>query len=148
MTAIILFNGIRFPFPVAEKAIAWAKQNKADILGIFIRSADEVKEGYVFPSDLDAAEDLADEQDTENANVVVIQKNISILKTMADSDDVPCTTQVIIDPGKEELRELMTNRDRVFADDQLETPGVMKSTHIDLKDLIKKTDIEVDIVRS
>lgn len=148
MTTIILFNGIRFPFAVAERAIAWAKQNHSDLMGLFIRSADETKEGYIFPSDLDAAEDLTDEQDAENANIAVIQKNIDILKTMADSDDVPCTNQVLIDPDKAELKDLIKGKDKVFVDDHFDSPGILKYTDIELNELIKKSETEFEVVRS
>src|SRR5690606_41955314 len=63
---LLILNGIRFPFGLLNAAIDWCKQNGSALHAIFMKAEDEVGEGYVYPSDLEAAEDLNDTQDSEN----------------------------------------------------------------------------------
>ena len=137
MIASILFNGIQYPFHLVDEAIGWAKAHHASIRGIFIKSADEVKEGYIFPSDLDAAENLTDHNDTENANVEVIRKNMEILKGAASTAKIDCSTELLTDPDTAELKQLIGDSDRLFVDENFEKSGILKSTSFDL-DMLKK----------
>ena len=137
MTGTILFNGIQYPFSIVEKAIEWAKINKASLQGIFLKSADEVKEGYIFPSDLDSAEDLNDNEDTENANVRVIKKNMEVLKGAAQTEHINCQVQLLTDPDKDELANVIGNSDQLFVDEHFEESGILKTSSINLKDLQK-----------
>lgn len=137
-TAVVLLNGIRFPFPVVEAAIQWAKENQANLHAYFIKSADIADEGYVFPSDLDEAEDLKDEQDSESNHVRVIYRNARLIKSMSSTDKVDCETTILTEPHLKEIEESLQKSAVIFIDEEFDQKGALTSNIFDREKLEEK----------
>lgn len=144
--ALVIFNGIRFPFYVVDHAIAWAKKNSASIQALFLKSEDEVKEGYVFPSDLDAAENLSDAEDTEKGNIHVIQSQMKTLKDMAATENITTDTELLTEPPLEEILATAKNCSILFIDADYNETTTLAVTNFDLDDLIDKSPCPVEPV--
>jgi hypothetical protein len=141
--AALLFNGIGFSFPLVERAFNWAKQNNGSLAALFLKAKHEIREGYVFPSDLDAAQDLQKNEDAEAANMKVIYSNITMLQHSAGSEGIDLTTQVLNDPSHDELLQSLTGCERVFVDDKFNEPGILRVEDIHLEKLLKKIQLPV-----
>ena len=48
-TILLIIDGIGLPFPVIDHVIQRAKSGGNDVIGLFIKSAEEPPVGYVFP---------------------------------------------------------------------------------------------------
>jgi hypothetical protein len=146
MKAALLFHGIGFPFPLVERAFSWAKQHKASLIGIFIKAKHESREGYIFPSDLDAAQDLDSNLDAEAANMNVIHSNINMLTHQAAREGVDLRTELLDDPSDDQLLEALAGCQQVFIDTKFEEPGILRLLGKDVINVLKKTDLPIEQV--
>lgn len=144
--AAMIFNGIRFSFEVANRAISWAKQHDASLVAVFLKAKKEVKEGYIFPSDLDVAENLSSTEDAEISNIRVIESNILILEHQATSENVELHIQLLTDPTIEELSQQLTGCEILFMQENVDEPGILSVESIDLKKLQKHPPVPIEIV--
>src|SRR5687768_11945414 len=97
--AALLFNGIGFSFPLVEHVFSWAKQNNGSLVALFLKAKHVIREGYIFPSDLDAAQNLQKNEDADAASMNVIYSNITMLEHYASSEHINLTTQLLSDPS-------------------------------------------------
>lgn len=141
--AALLFNGIGFSFPVVERAFGWAKQNNGSLVAFFLKAKHEAREGYIFPSDLDAAQDLQKNEDAEAANMNVIQSNITMLQHSANSEGVNLTTQVLTDPSDDQLLQSLAGCECVFIDNKFDQPGILRIEGIHLEKLLRKNQLPI-----
>lgn len=147
-SALVIFNGIRFPYYLADHAIAWAKTNSGSLHALFIKAKEEVKEGYIFPSDLDAAENLADDEDTEKANILVIRSQIKVLEDMAKTENIPFRSEQLTDPVLEDILGMAKESDILFMDADYHETGILYATSFDMKELVKKSPCPVEAVKA
>jgi len=145
--AALFFNGIGFSFPLVDHALSWAKQNNGSLVALFLRAKHTIREGYIFPSDLDAAQNLRKNEDAETANMNVIYSNITMLEHSAGSEHIDLTTQLLIDPPGEQVLQQLSGCERLFIDDRIEQPGILRVESIDLKKLLKKVQVPIVIVQ-
>lgn len=116
-SVFVLFNGIRFPFDLMDKSIQWANENQATLTAIFLHSAAQDDEGYGFPSDIDAAKDLKDEEDARESNEKLLRRYIKLLRDGAAAKKVQLTIISKEDNSKDEIIDLIKNADKLFVDD-------------------------------
>jgi len=112
--AAVLFNGIRFPFAVIDRSFDWAKKEKGILLAVFLLSKDADPEGYIFPSDIDAAEDLSDDADSASGNEKVVESNIQMLKNRASADQINFKSIVLHDPSEQLLSDTLQDSNYIF----------------------------------
>lgn len=141
--AALLFNGIGFSFPVVEQAFSWAKQNNGSLVALFLKARHETKEGYIFPSDLDAAQDLQKNEDAEAANMNVLYNNITMLEHKAGNEGIDVTTQVLSDPSNEQILQPLSGCECVFIDDSFGQPGILRVEDIHLEKLLEKIQLPI-----
>jgi hypothetical protein len=147
-TAMVIFNGIRFPFYLVDHVIDWAKKNNASLHVLFIKAKHEVKEGYVFPSDLDAAENLFDTEDVEQGDVLVIRSQIKLLEDMAKTENIPFKSVLLTDPSLEDIICLAKRSDILFIDADYNERGILSVTSFKMKDLVKRSPCPVEIIKA
>jgi hypothetical protein len=145
--ALVIFNGIRFPFYLSDHAVAWAKNNTAHLHALFLKAEDEIKEGYIFPSDLDAAENLADADDTEKDNIKVIRSQMKLLAGMAITEKLSFTSELLTDLSLDDLIALTKETDTIFIDADYDRAGILALRNFTIKDLVKKSRCPVEIVK-
>lgn len=129
--AYVLFNGIQYPFPVAEAAVSWARQGKGLLVALFIRAAEAPKEGYVFPSDLDAAEKANTTDDASASHEAVVESNIRLLTNEARRHDIVLETKVLIEPADDELLNLLSDAEMIFASDSIAEQKILTVDSVD-----------------
>lgn len=140
----MIFNGIRFSFPLVDRAFDWAREDKGSLIAIFLKAGKEKKEGYVFPSDLDEAEDLSTTQEAGDDNAIVIDTNIRRLERRAGDERIHLTTVLLSDPTSEDLSRQCEDCEKIFMARDMEEHGILSVRHPDLRKLLK--DIEPKIV--
>lgn len=145
--AAIIFNGIQLSFPVIDRAFVWAKQSNGSLLAIFLKAKSEAKEGYIFPSDLDSAENLTSNEEAETNHIKVIDSNIRILEHQASSEHIELQTQLLTDPTEEELMEHFTGCERIFIQKKIDQQGILAVDSIDLKRLLKNPPVPTEVVQ-
>jgi hypothetical protein len=145
--AALLFNGIKFPFNVVDRAINWAKQSKGSLVAIFLKSEKMEKEGYVFPSDLDAAENLA-ENSAANTNLsLIIDSNIRILEHQAIGEQIEVRTALLTNPTDEELLDQLGGSEYIFTSKEIEEPGALTSASNSLKKILKDLPSRMELIQ-
>lgn len=144
-TALVIFNGIKFPFYLAEQAIAWAKDNTADLQALFLVGK-EPGEGYVFPSDLDAAEKLADRNEAREKNIEIIRDQVKLLEDMARTKNVTCRSELLMNPSLKDVVNKAGHVERIFVDADYDNTGLLSVTHFSLDHLLGKASCPVETV--
>lgn len=143
--AALLFNGIGFSFQLVEHALSWAKQNNGSLVAIFLKAKHVSREGYIFPSDLDAAQNLQKNEDADAASTNVIYSNITTLEHSASSEHINLTTQLLSDPSDEQILKQIAGCECLFMDDKFDQPGILRVEGTHLEKLLEK--IQVPIVK-
>ena len=141
--AALLFNGIGFSFPLVERAFSWAKENNGSLIALFLKAKHETREGYIFPSDLDAAQDLQKNKDAEAANMNVIYSNITMLEHNASSEHIDLTTHLLSDPIDEQILKELSGCQCAFIDDKFDQPGILRVKGIHLEKLLQKIQLPI-----
>ncbi|MBC7947259.1 MAG: hypothetical protein H7Y42_05220 [Chitinophagaceae bacterium] len=147
-TIMVIFNGIRFSYELVDRVIKTAKETKAGIHALFIKAEDEVAEGYGFPSDLDAAENITNSEDTEAGNVRVIRSQMKLLEDMAKTDKIQVTTELITEPSIDDIMSKAKDVDKIFVDDHLKDAGILSFRKFDLEMLMKKSTVPIEVVKA
>ena len=143
--SILLFNGIYYSFTAVSRAFAWAKQTGGSLEAIFLRSENEEAEGYGFPSDLDAAEDLNSNQDAENEDDRIIHHHMEMLERNAAEEKIDLKTLLLVDPTIPELHAKCSGAEKVFIPRKFEIKGTL-SVDIDIDDLTKHLPSSFEII--
>jgi hypothetical protein len=74
------------------------------------------KEGYVFPSDIDAAETLTDKDDVEAINEKILQRKIKRVKDTADDAGIACSIKVSHNVSADTVLAAADDADIIFVD--------------------------------
>ncbi|MFI5129351.1 MAG: hypothetical protein ACHQFX_05140 [Chitinophagales bacterium] len=147
-TALVIFNGIRFSYDLAVHVIVWAKKNGGIIHALFVKAKHRENEGYVFPSDIDAAEDLAGTGDIEHRDVLVIRSQIKLFEDMAKTENIPLNSELLTDPSLRDIVAITKGPDILFIDADDTDFGILSVTSFTMKELIKKSLCPVEIIKA
>lgn len=142
--ACLLFNGIQYSFPATEKAIAWAQQSHGSLLALFLRAKQEPKEGYIFPSDLDAAEELNTTDEARASHTAIIDSNIRLLRNEAARQEVEIEIVVMEQPSEEELLDKMKGMEMVFISSTVIETGILTVDSINLEKFLSDLPMPVE----
>jgi hypothetical protein len=145
--AALLFNGIKFPFNVVDRAISWAKQSKGSLVAIFLKSEKMEKEGYIFPSDFDAAENLAENRAANTNLSLIIDSNIRILEHQAIGEHIEVRTALLTNPTDEELLDQLGGSEYIFTSKEIGEPGALTSDSSSLKKLLKDLPSRMELIQ-
>ena len=144
--ALLILNGIRFPFGLLNAAIDWCKQNGSALHAIFMKAEDEVGEGYVYPSDLEAAEDLNDTQGSENASIRVIYTQMKLLSEMAATKEIPYSAALLTEPSLEDILAETSNASILFLDGADEEDGLLSISTFKQSELSGQSKCKVKLI--
>ncbi len=144
---LVIFNGIQFHDYHASRAIDWAAKNNSGLLGLFIHSAKEPPEGYVFPSDIDPAENVFNKTDAKKNNLNVIHTQVNLFADMAKGKNVSVETRELEDPSLKELLGFTKKAEILFLDDEYDQSFILAVTSFRLKDLVQESACPVETVR-
>lgn len=146
-TATVIFNGIRFPFYLMDRAVSWSKENKAELQVIFLQATSQEREDYAFPSDIDAAEKLTNEKDAEQGNEKIILQYINLIKDVCAAKNLKCEIERLTDSSLDEVLERLNNTDRIFLDQAEDrNPAPLANDNFTMKDLFEKNPSKTEFV--
>jgi hypothetical protein len=144
--AILLFNGIKLPFALTDRAFSWARQSKAEVVAVFLRAKNDSAEGYVFPSDLDAAENLTTTDEAGASHEQLIDSNVRIIENQAARENIVLHSTILEDPEAGQLDELAAGSSRIFVHESITKPATLTTAQVDLEKWLKKVTVPVEIV--
>lgn len=144
--AIILFNGIQYSHDVVEQGFTWVRLNTGVLIAIFLRAKKEPSEGYIFPSDLDAAENLNTTEEAEANYVAIINSNIKMLQHEAASEHIEIRCLSLLDPPIGELFNQSEGCELIFTSENTFETGILTADSINWKKFIKDLSIPVEII--
>ena len=145
-TALVIFNGIQFHYYLSDRAFEWAAGNEGDLRGLFIHSDKEPAEGYIFPSDMDPAENLYGKKDAEKSNEGVIRAQIKLFSDMAKGKNISVLTEELINPALEDVLGITEGAQVLFIDSDYDNAALLASTSFEMKDLIEESKCPVEMV--
>ncbi|MEO5998375.1 MAG: hypothetical protein ABIN89_16595 [Chitinophagaceae bacterium] len=147
-SALVIFNGIKFPYYLMEYALAQAKENKAAMHLVFLRARKENSESYGFPSDLEATEEKSAVEDDEKYNREIIIHHMKLANDMVASEGITCKTELQTDCSIEEISHLMKNFDVVYidADYDNENTSLLGNEKFSLSELIEEAPSKIKLV--
>ncbi len=144
-SALVIFNGIKFPFYLMEYSLARAKQQESSLHALFLKAGKEISEGYGFPSDLKATEEKIDIEDGEKDDLRIINHHIKLAMDMASSENVICTTELITDCSLEKISVIIKNFNEIYVDTAYddENTSMLGNTTFKLTDLIEQAPSKI-----
>lgn len=146
-TATVIFNGIRFPFYLMDGAISWAKKNKAELHAIFLEASGQEREDYAFPSDIDAAEKLTDEEDAAQGNEKIILKYIKLVEDMCKTEHLSYKIERLKNSDLDEVLEKLKTADRIFLDEAEDrNPSPLSNPNFTMTELFDKNPEKTEFV--
>lgn len=145
-TAIVIVNGINFPYFLGDHAIAWAKREGARLHALFLTSDKEVPEGYIFPSDIDLAETRKDIEDTQKDSATIIHDLMNMLNNLAKAEGVACDAELLNDPTLEQVLEKTKQAAMLFVAPGYGDIAQLAITRFGLPELIEKANCPVEVV--
>jgi hypothetical protein len=146
-TAIVIINGIKFPYFLTDRAIAWAKQEQAQLNALFLISGEEMPEEYAFPSDIDQAENLKDVKDAEKASGNILQSQLRLFDTMLKADGLTGKGEVLQAPTLEQVLQKAANADLLFVAPDYGETAQQAVTGFKLQELTDKAACQVEVVK-
>jgi hypothetical protein len=145
-TALVIVNGIKFPYFLADDAIAWAKKEGAHLHALFLTSGEEMPEEYAFPSDIDLANTLTDIRDTEKDSAIIMRDQMNLFKNMAKTEGVTSEAELLNDPTLEQVLELTAGPVLLFVAPGYGDTAQLAVTRFRLQEVIDNAHCEVKIV--
>jgi hypothetical protein len=145
-TAFVIINGIQFPYSLVDHAIDWAKREGGNLYALFLSDAGEVPEGYVFPSDIDLAETLNNEEDAEKDTAVIIGHQMKLFSDTAKTKDISAQSESMIDPALTDVLEKASKATLLFIPAGFDETELSAVTHFNLQELVDKAPCPVEIV--
>lgn len=146
-STLLIFSGLSFSYTALDRAIAWVQEHRSDLRVLFLKE-EPVEEGYVFPSDIDAAEELTDEADARQDDNQLIQGKIRLIKDKADAAGINYTTQVITKPSVNAILALATGADKMFVDVGTEERKEAADRLFNPEELVEKAACPVELVKA
>lgn len=144
----MVFNGIRYSFQVVDEAFNWARTNNGILTAVFLRAKSDAGEGYIFPSDLDAAENLYTTDDSNAAHVAISDSNIRLLQHAAGIENIKVHSVTLIDPNREQLLHELDGSECIFTSDDIHESGTLTVDSINIKKFLGKSPVPVKVVKS
>ncbi|MEI9810733.1 MAG: hypothetical protein WDO16_24250 [Bacteroidota bacterium] len=143
----LLFNGIKFRFAAIDRAFSWAKQNGGSLVAIFLKAENDTTEGYIFPSDLDAAEDLSGNKEAQASHEAIIKSNMQMLQHRAAVEHIELRAILLTDPTGETLLDELGGCECIFACEKIGETATLTVDSINLEKWLADPPVPVELVR-
>ena len=145
---LVIFNGIAFHTHLMEQVLVRARVNGSAVHAVFMRGREDKKEGYVFPSDLDTVNSLTTSEDALADDTKIINHEVKLANTMANSEGIAFTSQVIIDCRLDQLVAIAAEFDLIFMDGRFDdsTQGMLTSDRFSTQKFINSVSSPVEVI--
>jgi hypothetical protein len=145
-TALVIINGLKFPYFLSDHAIAWARREQGKLHALFLTSGEEVPEGYVYPSDIDLAETLNDTEDSEKDSSAIIRSQMKLFDDMAKAKGITCYAERFDDAELKQVLEKTKQADVLFIAPGYGDTALQAVTDSQMKELIDQAACPVEMV--
>ncbi len=147
-SALIIFNGIKFPYNLMEFVLAHVKQEQIPLHVLFLKAQKGVSEGYGFPSDINQTEEIDGIKNAQKEDISLINHHMKLAVDMAAFEGITCTTQLITDCSLKEILKIIDNHDEVYVDAAFDddNTSMLNSNKFSLKDLIAQASSPIKVV--
>lgn len=142
---MIIFSGLSFSYTALDQAIAWAQEHHTQLRVLFLPEK-PVEEGYVFLSDIDAAEALAGEAEARQDDDQLLQGKIRLIKDKAEASGLPYTTEVSESPAISDILARTENVDKIYVDVGTGERKEAADRLFNPKELVEKAACPVELV--
>ena len=142
---LIIFGGISFPYRLIDRAVAWSKASDAMLHSLFIVGK-ETEEGYPFPSDLDAAENLTNKENVIQIDVEIIKSQMKFMNDAGRAGSISTKSDVLVDPSLEAVMEKVRGAKMLFISANYEEIASLSDLSFEIKDLIDQAPCPVEKV--
>ena len=141
----VIFSGLNFSYTALDRAIAWAREHNTDLRVLFLQE-EPVEEGYVFPSDIDAAAALTDEADARQDDDQLIQGKIKLIKDKAGNAGIQYAVKTSTDPSIEAILAIAENAGKIYVDVGTEAREEAADRLFNPSALVEKAACPVELV--
>lgn len=146
-TAIAIINGIKFPYFLTDRAIAWAKKEGAQLHALFLTSGEEMPEEYAFPSDIDLAENMANTEDSEKDSAKILRSQVKLFKDMLKTEGISGLAEYMNDASLEQVLDKVKSAEKLFIAPDYGEISLQAITRFRLQELVDKAQARVEVVR-
>ena len=146
-TALVVINGLKFPYFLIDHAVAWAKKEGAGLQALFLSSGEEMPEAYAFVSDIDLAENLKHVDDTEAASAKIFLSQMKLFNHTIKAGGIAGGAKLITDPALKQVLEKAKEADCLFIAPGYGEPEQLAVTRFTEKELIDQCPCAVDAVQ-
>jgi hypothetical protein len=144
-TTWVIFSGFNFSYAALDRAIDWAKTHNTG-LGVLFLQEKPVEEGYVFPSDIDAAESLAGEADARQDDDQLVRGKIKLIKDKAAEAGIQHVAKISDDPSIKAILPTTTGADKMYVDVGTMMREEAADRLFNAEDLVEKAACPVELV--
>lgn len=141
-TILLIIDGIGLPFPVIDHVIQRAKSGGNDVIGLFIKSAEEPPVGYVFPSDIRPPDSRTKDDEAILEDVEIIVQNMHLVNSMMRIKGIHYREELFTNPSAEKIATLASTCSFVMLDANFDTKALL-STDLTLEDLTEAIIVPV-----
>lgn len=141
----VIFSGLNFSYTALDRAIGWAKAHDTD-LGVLFLQEEPVEEGYVFPSDIDAATALTEEADARQDDDQLVQGKIKLIKDKAAAAGIQYAVKISDDPSIESILSNAKDPGKIYVDIGTEIREEAADRLFNPEDLVEKAACPVELV--
>jgi hypothetical protein len=145
-TALVIINGIKFPYFLVEHAIEWAKREGGSLHALFITAGEEVNEGYAFPSDMDMAETLETKEDVQKNSEVIIRDLVHLFNDMINAAGISGQSELLKDPPLSAVLEKAKQAAILFVAPGFDDIALLAVTTFKMQELIHHSPCPVEKV--
>lgn len=145
--ALIVFNGIKFPHDLVDRAFSWAGENSGNLLALFL-AGHETEESYAFPSDIDAAQKATDKNDADQSDMNIIDSHMKLMEDMAKAKNISCNTKILIEPALDDVLAQVGKKDIIFMETDNEENSIASIKNFDIDDFVERLPAHIQKVLS
>jgi hypothetical protein len=145
-TALVIVNGLKLPYFLTDRSIAWAKQEGGSLQALFLSSGKEMPEGYIYPSDINSAQEITDERDAEIESLKILHDEMKLFKSMLKAAGVTGGAEMLNDPTLEEVLDKAAGYELLFIAPGYGETSQLAITRFSMQDLIDEAPCAVEVV--
>lgn len=144
-STMVIFNALTFCYSALDQAIDWAKEHKATLRVLFLKEQ-PVEEDYIFPSDIDAAQELTDTADAQQDDEQLLQSKMKLVRDKAQAAGIDHSIQVSGETSVDGLLAIAGKTDMIFVDAGSIVREGAAGLPFDTNELIEKAACPVELV--
>lgn len=142
----MIVNGLHFPFQMVDKVIEKVEQSGRNLTALFLLAGNEVPEGYVFPSDIDAAKALNDEEDVREDTEDIMHDQLEYFKHVLSAKGIQGNAVILVDPSLEDIMEKINDAVIVYTSRDIEQHGLLTAADFKIPELREKLNCPLELV--